>query len=319
MSEVRGMADTTATPADGAHEARQPVSTKISPDALHTLTKAENRFLRRFRRHRLAVIGVAALALFALLAILAPVVTFYDSNGIDLTLMRQAPSSAHILGTDPLGRDVWTRLVYGTRVSLAVGLVAVSIYVTIGVVLGGVAGYFGGRVDMLLSRFTDVMMCFPSFMLIVTVAVILPPNIFNVMVIIGVFGWTGVMRYVRAQFLSLREQDFVLAARCVGVSSGRIVFRHMLPNAINPVVVAATMGLAGAIMTESALSFLGLGVQEPMSSWGSMLQDAMSLPILQTMPWLWLPSAIAIAITTLSVNFVGDALRDALDPYMSLG
>ncbi|MDE0632774.1 MAG: ABC transporter permease [Caldilineaceae bacterium SB0661_bin_32] len=311
------MVDSTATPADGAHEARQPVSSQISPDTWQALPKAENRFLRRFRRHRLAVLGLAALSLFAFVAILAPLVTFYDPNGIDLTVMRQAPSPAHVLGTDPLGRDVWTRLAYGTRVSLAVGLVAVSIYITIGVVLGGLAGYFGGRVDMVLSRFTDVMMCFPSFMLIVTVAVILPPNIFNVMVIIGIFGWTGIMRHVRAQFLSLREREFVLAARCVGVSNGRIVFRHILPNAIAPVVVAATMGLAGAIMTESALSFLGLGVQPPMSSWGSMLQDAMSLPILQTMPWLWLPSAIAIAVTTLSVNFIGDALRDALDPHTS--
>jgi len=313
------MVDSTAAPADGAHETRQSVSSQISPDVLQALPKAENRSLRRFRRHRLAVLGLAALSLFALVAILAPFVTFYDPNGIDLTVMRQAPSPAHVLGTDPLGRDVWTRLAYGTRVSLAVGLVAVSIYTTIGVVLGGLAGYFGGRVDMVLSRFTDVMMCFPSFMLIVTVAVVLPPNIFNVMIIIGIFGWTGIMRHVRAQFLTLREREFVLAARCVGVSSGRIVFRHILPNAIAPVVVAATMGLAGAIMTESALSFLGLGVQEPMSSWGSMLQDAMSLPILQTMPWLWLPSAVAIAITTLSVNFVGDALRDALDPHMSLG
>ena len=312
------MVDSTAAPADGAHEARQPVSSQISADTWQALPKAENRSLRRFRRHRLAVLGLAALSVFALVAILAPFVTFYDPNGIDLTVMRQAPSPAHVLGTDPLGRDVWTRLAYGTRVSLAVGLVAVSIYTTIGVVLGGLAGYFGGRVDMVLSRFTDVMMCFPSFMLIVTVAVVLPPNIFNVMIIIGIFGWTGIMRHVRAQFLTLRERDFVLAARCVGVSSGRIVFRHILPNAIAPVVVAATMGLAGAIMTESALSFLGLGVQEPMSSWGSMLQDAMSLPILQTMPWLWLPSAVAIAITTLSVNFVGDALRDALDPHMSL-
>ena len=312
------MVDSTATPADGAHETRQSVSSQISPDVLQALPKAENRSLRRFRRHRLAVLGLAALSVFALVAILAPFVTFYDPNGIDLTVMRQAPSPAHVLGTDPLGRDVWTRLAYGTRVSLAVGLVAVSIYTTIGVVLGGLAGYFGGRIDMVLSRFTDVMMCFPSFMLIVTVAVVLPPNIFNIMIIIGIFGWTGIMRHVRAQFLTLRERDFVLAARCVGVSSGRIVFRHILPNAIAPVVVAATMGLAGAIMTESALSFLGLGVQEPMSSWGSMLQDAMSLPILQTMPWLWLPSAVAIAITTLSVNFVGDALRDALDPHMSL-
>ena len=247
------MVDSTAAPADGAHETRQSVSSQISPDVLQALPKAENRSLRRFRRHRLAVLGLAALSLFALVAILAPFVTFYDPNGIDLTVMRQAPSPAHVLGTDPLGRDVWTRLAYGTRVSLAVGLVAVSIYTTIGVVLGGLAGYFGGRVDMVLSRFTDVMMCFPSFMLIVTVAVVLPPNIFNVMIIIGIFGWTGIMRHVRAQFLTLREREFVLAARCVGVSSGRIVFRHILPNAIAPVVVAATMGLAGAIMTESAL------------------------------------------------------------------
>jgi len=311
------MVDSTAAPADGAPAARQPVSSQISPDTSQAFTKAPNRPLRRFPRHRLAALVLAPLSLFALVAILAPFVTFYDPNGIDLTVMRQAPSPAHVLGTDPLGRDVWTRLAYGTRVSLAVGLVAVSIYTTIGVVLGGLAGYFGGRIDMVLSRFTDVMMCFPSFMLIVTVAVILPPNIFNIMVIIGIFGWTGIMRHVRAQFLSLREREFVLAARCVGVSSGRIVFRHILPNAIAPVVVAATMGLAGAIMTESALSFLGLGVQPPMSSWGSMLQDAMSLPILQTMPWLWLPSAIAIAVTTLSVNFIGDALRDALDPHTS--
>ncbi len=312
------MAGTTATPADSQREARQLTAAQLSSGSWQALPKPENRFLRRFRRHTLAVVGLSALSLFALLAILAPFVTFYHPNGIDLTVMRQAPSSDHILGTDPLGRDVWTRLVYGARVSLAVGLVAVSIYTTIGVILGGLAGYFGGRVDMVLSRFTDVMMCFPSFMLIVTVAVILPPNIFNVMVIIGLFGWTGIMRYVRAQFLSLRERDFVLAAHCVGVSNRRIVFRHILPNAVAPVVVAATMGLAGAIITESALSFLGLGVQEPMSSWGSMLQDAMSLPILQTMPWLWLPSAIAIAVTTLSVNFIGDALRDALDPHTSL-
>ncbi len=313
------MAGTAASPADSEGGGPQSTDGQLSSGAWKTLPKPENRFLSRFRRHRLAVVGVSAILLFALLAILAPYVTFYDPNGIDLTVMRQAPTTAHILGTDPLGRDVWTRLVYGTRVSLSVGLVAVSIYTSIGVILGGVAGYFGGRVDMVLSRFTDMMMCFPSFMLIVTVAVILPPNIFNVMVIIGLFGWTGIMRYVRAQFLSLREQDFVLAAHCVGVSSGRIVFRHILPNAIAPVVVAATMGLAGAIITESALSFLGLGVQEPMSSWGSMLQDAMSLPILQTMPWLWLPSAVAIAVTTLSVNFIGDALRDALDPHTSLG
>ena len=281
--------------------------------------KTGSRFVSRFLRHKMGMVGLGVILILALMAIFAPIVGLQDPNKIDLTVMRQPPSPDHIMGTDPIGRDAWARLVYGARVSLSVGLVAVGIYCTIGILLGGVAGYFGGWVDMVISRFTDIMMCFPSFMLIITVAIMLPPNIFNVMVIIGIFGWTGVSRLIRGQFLSLREQDFVMAARCGGVRSGRIVFRHILPNAIAPVVVAATMGLAGAIMTESGLSFLGLGVQEPQSSWGSMLQDAMSLPILETMPWLWLPPALAIAVTTLSVNFVGDALRDALDPHMTLG
>lgn len=298
---------------------------KQGPESVNLLTSSarvyrgpQSRFIRRFRRHRLGLIGVGILFVLVLAAIFAPFVAGQDPLRADLRSVDNLPSAKHLLGTDPVGRDTWARLIFGSRVSLSVGLVAVAIYVTIGVILGGLSGYFGGRTDMLIMRFTDVVMCFPSFMLIITVASILPPNIFNIMIIIGIFGWTGVCRLVRGQFLSLRETDFVLAAQAVGVPSRRIVFRHIFPNAIAPVAVAATLGLSGAILAEAGLSFLGLGVQEPMSSWGSMLQTAMSLPILQTMPWRWLPPALAISLTVLAVNFAGDGLRDALDPRMSL-
>lgn len=277
-----------------------------------------SRFRRRFLRHKLGLLGVGVLLLLSLMAVTAPVITFYDPYDPDLRAINQAPSAAHFLGTDSVGRDNWSRLVYGARVSLSVGLVAVSIYISIGVILGGLSGYFGGGVDMLIMRFTDVMMSFPTFMLIVTVASALPPSIYNIMIIIGIFGWTGICRLVRGQFLSLRERDFVLAARAMGVPNGRIVFRHILPNAMGPVIVAATLGLAGAILTEAGLSFLGFGVQEPMPSWGSMVQLAMSLPILENMPWRWVPPALMISITVLAVNFAGDAVRDALDPHTTL-
>ena len=275
-------------------------------------------FIRRFRRHRIGVLGVGILLALVVVAIFAPLVAGQDPYLANLRSVNTPPSPGHILGTDAIGRDTWARLVYGSRPSLSVGIVAVAIYVTIGVILGSISGYFGGHVDMLIMRFTDVIMCFPSFMLILTVAAMLPPSIFNIMVIIGIFGWTGVCRLVRGQFLSLRETDFVVAARAVGVPSPRIVFRHIFPNAIAPVAVSATLGLSGAIMAEAGLSFLGLGVQEPMSSWGSMLSTAMTLPILQNMPWRWLPPAIAISLTVLAVNFAGDGLRDALDPRSSL-
>jgi peptide/nickel transport system permease protein len=230
----------------------------------------------------------------------------------------QPPSAEYLLGTDAIGRDVWARLVYGARISLAVGLVAVGIYTTIALLLGSLSGYMGGFVDTAIMRFTDIIMCFPTFLLIMSAAAVLPPNIFNIMVIIGIFGWPGMTRLIRSQFLSLRSHDFVLAAVASGVPTRRIIFRHILPNVVGPVVVAATLGLAGAIMTESSLSFLGLGVQQPTPSWGQTLTTAMQLPILESMPWRWLPSAIAIAFTILSVNFFGDALRDAFDPRMTL-
>ena len=278
----------------------------------------QHRFWRRLRRHKLGMLGLSMLVILVIAAIFAPIVAGVDPAAMDLKMKNKPPSSEHILGTDAIGRDVWARLVYGARVSLSVGLVAVGIYTSIALVLGSVSGYVGGHVDNVIMRFTDIIMCFPTFLLIITVAAVLPPNIFNIMVIIGIFGWPGMTRLIRGQFLSLRSQDFVTAAVAMGVPTRRIIFRHILPNVVGPVVVAATLGLAGAILTESSLSFLGLGVQQPTPSWGQTLTTALQLPILENLPWRWLPSAVAIAFAVLSMNFFGDALRDAFDPRMTL-
>lgn len=273
-----------------------------------------HRFRRRLLRHRLGMLGLAVLSLLVVAAVFAPWVAGHDPFINNLRLRNQPPSLDHIMGTDAIGRDLWARIVFGTRISLAVGIVAVGIYTTIALILGSLSGYFGGRVDDVIMRITDVMMCFPTFMLIVSATAVLPPNILSIMVIIGIFGWPGMCRLVRGQFLALRHQDFVLAASSVGVPARRIIFRHILPNAIGPVLVSATLGLGGAILAEAGLSFLGLGVQEPTPSWGTMLLGAMQLPILEEMPWRWAPPAAAISITVLAVNFLGDGLRDALDP-----
>lgn len=276
------------------------------------------RFWRRLWRHKLGMLGLTMLLLLVFAAVFAPALAGSDPARTDLKLKNRPPSAEHILGTDAIGRDGWARLVYGARISLAVGLVAVGIYTSIALVLGSIAGYLGGMVDNVIMRITDIIMCFPTFLLIITVASVLPPNIFNIMIIIGIFGWPGMTRLVRGQFLTLRGRDFVTAAVALGVPTHRIIFRHILPNVIGPVVVAATLGLAGAIMTESSLSFLGLGVQQPTPSWGQTLTTAMQLPILENMPWRWLPSAAAIAFAVLSINFLGDALRDAFDPRTTL-
>ncbi len=279
---------------------------------------AQFRFWRRLTRHKLGMVGLGMLVILVIAAVFAPIVAGIDPVVMDLKMKNKPPSAEHILGTDAIGRDVWARLVYGARVSLSVGLVAVGIYTSIALILGSISGYAGGPVDNVIMRFTDIIMCFPTFLLIITVAAVLPPNIFNIMVIIGIFGWPGMTRLIRGQFLSLRGQDFVIAAVAVGVPTRRIIFRHILPNVVGPVVVAATLGLAGAILTESSLSFLGLGVQQPTPSWGQTLTTAMQLPILENMPWRWLPSAVAIAFAVLSMNFFGDALRDAFDPRQNL-
>lgn len=269
---------------------------------------------KRFFRHRLAVLGLIVLGLMVLMAVLAPIIQRYSPIDLDLSSIGQSPSLAHWLGTDTTGRDVWSRIVHAGRVSLSVGLVAVSISTLIGVLVGGISGYAGGKVDMLLMRFTDMVMAFPSLVMIITIASALGPSIYNTMLVIGVLTWPGIARLVRGQFLSFREMQFVLAARSIGVTPVQIMFRHLFPNVVGTVTVAATFGMANAILQEASLSFLGLGVQAPTPSWGNMLQDAQSQTILEGMPWLWIAPGLMIALAVLSINFIGDGLRDALDP-----
>ncbi|MCO5221179.1 MAG: ABC transporter permease [Thermomicrobiales bacterium] len=270
--------------------------------------------LRTFARHRLALIGACVIGMLALIALLAPVIAPYDPNEIDLFATSQGPSRQHLLGTDDIGRDVLSRVIFGTRVSLSVGLVSVTIYVLIGTVLGSLSGYFGGWVDSSIQRFTDAVMCFPSLIIIIAAVAIVGPSIYNVMIVIGLLTWPGICRLVRGQILTLREREFVEAARSIGASPARVIFAHLLPNTVAPVTVAATFGVAAAILTEAGLSFLGLGVQPPTPSWGNLINTAQSAAVLQQMPWLWIPAGIMIALAVLSINFIGDGLRDALDP-----
>ena len=275
--------------------------------------------LQRFLHHRLAVASAIFLLLLLLLSFpLAPVLTPADPDRIDLKAIGKAPNLAHPLGTDMTGRDLWSRLVYGGRVSLSVGVVAVSIYVTLGVLLGSLAGYYGGRVDGWIMRFTEVVMAFPTLIILITIVAIVGPGLFNSMIAIGLIGWTGIARLVRGQILSIREMDFVTAARAVGAPQSRILAQHVLPNVIAPIVVAATFGIAGAILTEAGLSFLGLGIKPPTPSWGNMINEAQQLTIIEGKPWIWLGPGLMITLAVLAINFIGDGLRDALDPRMTL-
>lgn len=274
---------------------------------------SQSQFIARMRSNRMALFGAAIVALMFLLAVLAPLLAG-DPGAIDIARRLQPPSWNYPLGTDDLGRDVLARILYGARISLLVGFVAVGIASLIGIVLGALAGYYGSWVDALLMRFVDIMLCFPTFFLILAVIAFLEPSIWNIMIIIGLTGWMGVARLVRAEFLSLRERDFVQAGKALGASDARLIFRHILPNALSPVLVSATLGVAGAILTESALSFLGIGVQPPTPSWGNMLITGK-----QTLGAAWWLSAfpgLAILITVLGYNLLGEGIRDALDPRL---
>jgi peptide/nickel transport system permease protein len=280
--------------------------------------RSANTAWARFSRHRLALFGLAVLVLLGLAALFAPVLAGYDPNRGDLTQLRAAPSAKHLLGTDSAGRDVVARLLYGARISMLVGIVSVSISALIGTFIGLQAGYAGGWVDNLLMRFTEVIMTLPVLFAVIVLVALVGPNVFNVILVIGILGWTGLARLIRGQVLSLRETDYVTAARAIGASDSRIVRQHILPGVLPYVMVASTLGMASAILTEAALSFLGLGVQIPISTWGNMLYSAQSLTVLQGMPWLWIPPGAAIALTVLAANFLGDGLRDALDPRMRI-
>ena len=272
------------------------------------------RTLRRFRKHRLAVAGLIFVLIVALSAIFADFITPYGYQEQDLNRYREGPTAAHLLGTDSYGRDVLSRLIYGGRVSLSVGLVAVFIAEGIAVILGSIAGYYGGRSDWVVMRLVDVMMAFPWLIMVIMMVSLLGPSVFNAMIAIGLFAWTVPTRLVRGQILAIREMDYILAARSVGAPSRRIISRHILPGVVGPLVVSATFMVASAILMEAGLSFLGLGVQPPIASWGNMMFAAMELIILEDMPWLWVPPGVMVALSVLAINFIGDGLRDAFDP-----
>lgn len=265
-------------------------------------------------RYGMLALGLLLVGGMSLAAILAPWIAPADPNAIHVDAMLLKPCAGHPLGTDALGRDVFARILYGGRVSLWVGFVAVGISTAIGLFLGLVAGYFGGLTDELVMRLVDVMLCFPSFFLILAVIAFLEPSLMNIMAVIGLTSWMGVARLVRAETLALRGRDFVLAARVAGAGPARIIARHILPNAVAPVLVSATLGVAGAILTESSLSFLGLGVQPPDASWGNMLMDGKE--VLEVAPWLSVFPGLAILFTVLGYNLLGESLRDILDPRL---
>ena len=271
-------------------------------------------FWARFRRNRLAMTGLALVAGMFVVSLAARWLAPYDPNFIDLKAVLMAPGGEHLLGTDPLGRDVLSRIIYGSQVSLKVGFVAVGLATLIGLLVGALAGYYGGWVDQVLMRMVDLMLCFPTFFLILAVIAILEPSIWNIMVVIGLTSWMGVARLVRAEFLSLRERDFVMAARALGASDARLIWRHLLPNALAPVMVSATLGVAGAILTESALSFLGLGVQPPTPSWGNILTAGKDN--IEIAWWLSLFPGLAILVTVMSYNLLGEGVREAIDPRL---
>ncbi|MFZ5814660.1 MAG: oligopeptide ABC transporter permease [Bacillota bacterium] len=290
-------------------KAVKPAAAKEAP------AERSNPVVRRFLRHKLAVIGLAILSALVLMAIFAPQLAPHDPNAIMVTYVEK-PSPEHLLGLDQVGRDILSRVIHASRISLSVGVVAVSIYVAIGTVLGSIAGFYGGKIDIALTRLADMFLSFPQIMLILVIVSMVGPSIWNIMVVLGLLGWPPIFRIVRGQFLSLREQDFVQAGRAMGARDARLIFRHILPNSMGPILVSATFGTATAILTEASLSFLGLGVQPPQASWGNLLIDAQSITVIESMPWLWVPPGAMIFLSVLAINFVGDGLRDALDPRL---
>ena len=245
-------------------------------------------------------------------ALFAPLVAPHDPVEPNLKDILSAPSFSHPFGTDTLGRDVLSRVIYGTRISLLVGFVSVGIAIFIGIIIGALSGYYGGVIDEVIMRFVDLMMCFPTFFLIIAVIALLEPSIWNIMIVIGLTNWMGISRLVRAEILSIKGKEYVLAAKAQGFSEARIIFRHVLPNALSPVYVVATLGIGGAILTESALSFLGIGVQPPTASWGNILTQAKDN--IEVAWWLSLYPGLAIFLTVMGYNLLGEGLRDIFDP-----
>ena len=273
-----------------------------------------NSFWMRFKQNKLAVLGGLVVAVLFTIAIFAPAITPYDPNAINVQNILEPPGFTHPFGTDDLGRDILSRIIWGSRISLSVGFVAVGISTFIGVILGAITGYYGGWVDRVIMRFVDIMLSIPTFFLLLAVIAFLEPGISNIMIVIGLTSWMGVTRLVRAEFLSVKEREFTQSARAIGAGDMRIIFRHILPNSIAPVIVSAVLGVAGAILTESALSFLGIGVQPPASSWGNIL--TIGKDNIEIAWWLSVFPGVAILVTVLAYNLLGEGIRDAIDPRM---
>lgn len=266
------------------------------------------------RQHPFFYSGLGIVLTVLILAVFAPLIAPFDPTEINVRNILMPPTLEHWCGTDTLGRDVLSRMLYGARVSLSVGLVAVGISMILGIMLGAVAGFYGGRIDAVLMRITDMVLCFPTFFLILAVIAFLEPSIWNIMIVIGLTSWMGVARLVRAEFLSLKQREYILAAQALGPSSLRIMWAYMLPNAMGPILVSAVLGVAGAVLVESGLSFLGLGVQPPDPSWGNILTEGKDN--IQIAWWLSVYPGLAILITVLGYNLLGEGLRDIFDPRL---
>lgn len=279
-------------------------------------TRQRNRVIRKFMRNRMALFGLVIFTLITVAAVVAPAITSQSPYKTDLRAIRQAPSETYLLGTDIAGRDVFTRVLYGARISLLVGIGTIVIYGVTGMIFGLIAGYYGGWIDIVIMRISDTLMSIPTLLVVLMLVTITEPNVTNIIFAIAVSRLPGITRLVRGQVLTVKQLEYVSAARSIGASGYRIMAVHLLPNILAPVIVSLSFGMASAILAEASLSFLGVGIRPPEPSWGTMLNEARALSVLTEMPWFWIPPGLMTAVTVLCINFVGDGLRDALDPRM---
>ncbi len=270
--------------------------------------------MKEIFENKLALFGAMIIFALVLIALFAPFISTHDPTYIDIEDALLPPSGEHLFGTDSLGRDIFSRMVYASRVALSIGFIAVGIAALIGVALGSIAGYYGGKIDGIIMRFTDIMMCFPAFFLILSIIAVIGPSIFVIMAVIGLTGWMSMARLIRAEILSLKTREFVLSSKALGAGSGYIILKHLIPNGITPILVSFVFGVAGAILTEAALSFLGLGVQPPNPSWGNIIMEGKA--VMGVGWWVILFPGLAILITVLAFNLLGEGLRDALNPRL---
>lgn len=278
----------------------------------------KDKIFHRFLRNKLSIIGLILITLFILIAIFAPLLSNYNRDSIDLLKIESKPTSEHLLGTDEIGRDMFTRILYGGRISLGVAICSTILQLSIGVTLGCISGFYGKWIDNIIMRIVDTVMCFPFFVIAIAMAALLGPSVWNTILIIGLLQWTGIARIVRAEILSLKNSEFIEASRAMGFNNFEIIKNHLLPHITSPIIVNGTLSIAQGILMEAGLSFLGLGVKQPIPSWGNILSTAQNMRVLEYQWWLWVPAGLLVFLSVLSINFIGDGLRDALDPKMNI-